>query len=495
MTAAQRLTLIAAAMLATACSGGDNGVEPGGGGGGSDGVASVLVSPGERQLFPGDDFTASATVRDAQGRPLSGRTVTWSSSNDGVATVSQSGVVTAVAPGTAQVKATSEGRWNSATVTVVQSAVARVDLDIATVNFEEGATRQLVATPKNAAGQPLAGRGMTWTSTDATIAHVNPLGLLTAVRAGAATITVRVEGKTATANVIVSADYDYNLMYDGWSGVAGVAPELYQLDVRHPGGMPARVFPGVAASDATPSPDGSKVAYVVHTPDGNYDIVVASVSGGVVTRLTNSVHDDDQPAWSPDGTQIAFRRWDFTPGTGHSDVWLMNADGGNQRSLTADQGRTNQTHPAWSPLIGGGYRITYSSQSNDVNGQAHIWTMAADGTDKRQITTGDVFDDEPAWSPDGATIAYGRSASAVFGDIYLVNAAGGNVRRLLLGDLSFGQFAPAWSPDGRMIAFSSKHETSPTYQIYTAWADGSKLTRRTFDETSKSRPSWITRTP
>ena len=52
--------------------------------------------------------------------------------------------------------------------------------------------------------------------------------------------------------------------------------------------------------------------------------------------------------------------------------------------------------------------------------------------------------------------------------------------------------APLWSPDGRLIAFSSKHEGG-IYQIYTVWADGSKLARRTSGETNKQSPAWIAR--
>ena len=119
--------------------------------------------------------------------------------------------------------------------------------------------------------------------------------------------------------------------------------------------------------------------------------------------------------------------------------------------------------------------------------------MRADGTDKQQVTRGDVWDDQPAWSPNGNTLAFQRTAPAVFGDLYLVNATGGNERKLMpFADLAFGQFAPAWSPDGRLIAFSSKHEGG-IYQIYTVWADGSKLARRTSGETNKQSPAWIAR--
>ena len=491
MTAAVRMAIVAAALAAAACGGSDRVVEPGGG---DDAVASVSISPETRTLAEGEQFTATATPRDAQGRPVAGRTVTWSSSNEGVATVSQAGVVTAVGEGTTQVKATSEGRWNSATVTVVRSAVASVELDIESLPLEEGGTRQLVATPKDAAGKALSGRGMTWTSSDEGVARVGALGLVTAIRPGTATITVKVEGKTDAATIAVSADYDYDLVYDAWRGDAGQFPQLYREDIRHPGGMPARILPGVQAIDATPSPDGTRIAYVV-VNGGQYDIYVAGIDGTGATRLTDGALDEDQPAWSPDGTRIAYRRWDLTPGTGHSDIWVMNADGSDKHGLTADQGRTNQTAPAWSPrLADGSYRIAYSSQTNDAAGEAHIWTMSADGSDKRQITTGAFEDEEPAWSPDGTTIAFQRVGSAIFGDLYLVDAAGTGVRRLMVGDLAFGQFSPAWSPDGKLIAFSSKHEGG-IHQIYTVWADGSKLARRTVGDSNKEHPVWIHRVP
>jgi dipeptidyl aminopeptidase/acylaminoacyl peptidase len=458
-------------------------------------VAAVSVSPETRQLMEGEEFTASATTLDAAGGALTGRTVSWSSSDEAVITVTQAGVVKAIAQGLAYARATSEGKKDSVAVTVVRRPVASVALDVVDVTLEEGATRQLVATPKDAAGQPLSGRGMQWTSSEPDIAQVGALGLVTAVRVGRATITVKVEGQTASATVIVSADYDFNLIYDAWSGSAGEPPQLYQVDVRHPGGMPARVFPGEPAFDGAPSPDGTRIAFVRYV-SGHPQIFVGNIDGTGITRLTVSSTEDDQPAWSPDGTRIAFRRWDLTPGTGNSDIWVMNADGTEQHSLTADQGLTNQTEPAWSPRLGdGSYRIVYSSQTNEPDGEAHIWTMAANGADKRQLTSGSIYDDEPAWSPDGAMIVFQRNGVAIFGDLYLINAGGGNERRLLPVDLAFGQFAPTWSPDGRLIAFASKHEGGGTYQIYTVWADGSKLARRTFDDTNKAHPVWIRRAP
>jgi Tol biopolymer transport system component len=174
----------------------------------------------------------------------------------------------------------------------------------------------------------------------------------------------------------------------------------------------------------------------------------------------------------------------------------MSADGTGRTALTADMAG-NQNMPAWSPRLGdGSERIAFA---HDVNAQPRIWTMRPDGSDKRQVTTtAGAYDISPAWSPDGQTIAYQRTAVAIFGDIWLVDANGGNERALMpFYALPGPQWSPAFSPDGKLIAFTSTHETygsgTINYQVYTAWTDGSKLARRTFDAGEKASPAWLPR--
>jgi Tol biopolymer transport system component len=298
-------------------------------------------------------------------------------------------------------------------------------------------------------------------------------------------------GGDATGPDGVGHEPNYDLLYDAWSGITGEASELYRLDISHAGAAPVRILPGKPASGATASPDGTRIVYAAYVGE-HLQLFAANIDGTGVTRLTENSVDDDEPAWSPDGTRIAFRRWDLTP-DGESDIWVMNADGTGQRNLTADQGRTNQTDPAWSPkLAGGGYRIVYSSQTNQPDGQAHLFSMAADGTDKRQLTTGDVWDDEPAWSPDGTTLVFARYSSTGYEGLHLMSATGGNERRLMMTAPSLAQFSPAWSPDGKLIAFRTKHEDD-LYQVYTVRADGSDLVLRTSDDTNKGNVAWIRR--
>lgn len=455
-------------------------------------VASVSVDPGERTAAPGDTFTLVAIPRDTQGKTLSGRSVTWLSLNPTAATVSAAGLVEAKSAGAAIIKATVEGKSGSAQVTVEEPVsagpVATVDVNPSSAAIEEGELFRLYATPRNAAGKEVTGPAIQWISEDPSIAYVTPGGEVWALRPGRVTITASTEGKSGSATVEIWANFGFDLLYDGWSGVPGVGPELFIQDIRHADAGPLPIAaPGYGGTgDPTPSPDGSRIAFVRYNSYGDTDVFVVNRDGTDLAQLTNDRAFDDQPAWSPDGQRIAFRRW--PQGTG-PDIWVMDAgDGGNAMNLTSQE-NVSQNSPAWSPLqIGGGYRIAYVQAEN---GEAHIWSMKADGTDRRQITGGPFYDDQPSWSPNGSTIAFQRNGAAVFGDIYLVDAGGGNERWLV--SLPFGQFAPAWSPDGKLIAFASKHESGEIYQIYTVRLDGRPVARRTSDTFDKRNPVWIVR--
>ncbi|HSN73001.1 MAG TPA: hypothetical protein VLT59_15900, partial [Steroidobacteraceae bacterium] len=327
-------------------------------------------------------------------------------------------------------------------------------------------------------------------SLDPSLALVAPDGLVTARRAGLATIKVRIDAQEAGATVRVFADYGFDLVF---SRADVEQPEaLYWLDISDPAAAVQPVFgPGQYASHAAPSPDGTRIAYVVYdqwdATGWQAMIFVADRDGSNASRLTFLPARNERPAWSPDGTRIAFSS---RPAGGAAEIWVINADGSNPINLTADQTDAGKDSPAWSPqLPGGGYRIAYSLSQN---GTGHLWSMRDDGTDKRQLTSGEVYDDEPAWSPNGTTLVFTRSATAVFGDLYLVSSAGGAERALMPANpLALGQFSPSWSPDGRLIAFTSKHDGSERLQVWTVWSDGSRLARRTNASYFHADPVWI----
>src|SRR5438874_8082200 len=168
-------------------------------------VASVDVTPPSASVEAGQTVQLTATPKDAGGTPLSGRTVTWSSSNTTVATVSNSGLVSGVTPGAATITATSEGKSGTSSVTVTNVPVATVEVTPPSASVQAGQTVQLTATPKDAGGNPLSGRTVTWSSSNTAVATVSNSGLVSGVTPGTATITATSEGKSGTAAITVTS--------------------------------------------------------------------------------------------------------------------------------------------------------------------------------------------------------------------------------------------------------------------------------------------------
>jgi len=166
-------------------------------------VASVSVSPASASVSTGQTTQLTATPRDASGNPLSGRPVSWTTSNGAVATVSSSGLVTGAAAGSATITATSEGKTGTSAITVTSVPVASVTVSPASASVLTGQTVQLTAAPKDASGNPLSGRTVTWSSGNASVATVSSTGLVTGVTAGSATITATSEGQSGTSAVTV----------------------------------------------------------------------------------------------------------------------------------------------------------------------------------------------------------------------------------------------------------------------------------------------------
>src|SRR5437667_177682 len=176
-------------------------------------VASVTVSPTAAGVTVGATTQLTATPKDANGTALSGRVVTWATSNAAAATVSASGLVTGVAAGSATITATSEGQSGTAALTVTNVPVASVTVSPATASLTVGATTQLTATPKDANGTALGGRVVTWGTSNAAIATVSASGLARGVAAGSATITATSEGQSGSAAVTVTLVNDSTPLY------------------------------------------------------------------------------------------------------------------------------------------------------------------------------------------------------------------------------------------------------------------------------------------
>lgn len=190
----QRLSVIAlafAAIATQACGGG------GGDGGGTTppvAVASIDVAPSPLSVTAGLTSQLSATTKSAAGATLNGRSVSWSSADQTIATVSTSGLVTGVKAGSTTVTATSEGVHKDVAVTVTAAPIASIDVTPSPLSISLGQSAQLTATPKSSTGASLTDRQVTWSTVDGTIASVSASGLVAALKVGTTTITATSEG-------------------------------------------------------------------------------------------------------------------------------------------------------------------------------------------------------------------------------------------------------------------------------------------------------------
>ena len=177
-------------------------------------VGSVAIDPEGASLQPGQTAQFTAVVRDVSGAVMNGRSAQWRVGNPGVASISTSGLATAIAAGTSYVIASADARADTVLLTVTSAppppppppaAVATVTVAPSSATLAIGATRQLTATLRDANGNVLTGRTVTWTTSGSGTASVSTTGLVTAVAAGDATITATSEGRTGTSAITVTA--------------------------------------------------------------------------------------------------------------------------------------------------------------------------------------------------------------------------------------------------------------------------------------------------
>jgi len=221
-----------------------------------------------------------------------------------------------------------------------------------------------------------------------------------------------------------------------------------------------------AAADDSPawSPDGTKIAFVTGR-DGNREIYLMNPDGSGQVNLTNSPAFESTPVWSPDGSRIAF----VSDRDGNLEIYAMNTDGSGQVNLTGSP--ADESSPVWSP---DGTRIAFVSGRD---GNQEIYVMNADGSGQIDLTGNPGMDASPVWSPDGRRIAF-VSARDGNAEIYLMNADG--TGQLNVTNSPEADTDPAWSPDGRQIAFTGSG-------IGVVGADGFGLSRLAG---TGSRPAW-----
>jgi uncharacterized protein YjdB len=166
-------------------------------------VNSMSLALAQSTVPQGGTTTATVQLRDDRNVLLTGRTVTFASSDPAVATVTNAGVITAVAVGNTTITASSEGKSAAAALTVIRPPVANVTVTLTPSVLAPGATSQAQVALRDAAGRTLTGRTVTFGTTNPAVATVNATGAVTAVSPGIAIVTASSEGQTGQATVQV----------------------------------------------------------------------------------------------------------------------------------------------------------------------------------------------------------------------------------------------------------------------------------------------------
>jgi Tol biopolymer transport system component len=200
------------------------------------------------------------------------------------------------------------------------------------------------------------------------------------------------------------------------------------------------------AYDPAISPDGRMIVYVAEGADGRADLFVADTRGEGRIRLTDDEAREEDPQVSPDGSRVVFTRRGREATA--AEIWTVPLIGGQLAPLVR-----GAASPAWSP---DGTRLAFIHRPQP--GVIVLATASADGSDVRTLVPFDgayLNVRAPAWSPDGREIAFVRGRGGVTGELWTVPAGGGAPRRLSSDEAAVFSDDPVFTPDGAGVVHSS----------------------------------------
>jgi Tol biopolymer transport system component len=264
-----------------------------------------------------------------------------------------------------------------------------------------------------------------------------------------------------------------------------------EIWVMNANGSEAQQLTDTPGRDIEPdwSPDGQTIVFSSNRDaEDDSQLYLMDADGGNQRRLMEFIAADQVGGrWSPDGAWIAF----FTNVDGTLDIYKVRSDGTELTRLTADA--SNNFMPDWSP---DGQRIVFVSE-RDRNRE--IYVMNVDGSNPVRLTDNLADDQRPRWSPDGASILF-QSDRDGQNSLYVVDAPAADAAgpidqtaRLLTFPAVLDE-SPNWALDGTAIVFSSNRDSEnlslPNWEIYLLSADGAEITRLTNSPSLDRFPAW-----
>lgn len=311
----------------------------------------------------------------------------------------------------------------------------------------------LTAVAEDYLGRELADRRAGWTVANPLVASVvlvsDRESRVYGAAVGETEVEAVVDGVRAQRTVRVHDVPAYEIVYEAGEG-DDRRLMLWDLVTAN---APRRVPTPMVAFSPSPSPDGREVAFAGVAKGaggaGDVDLFIATRDGSTRRVSPNAAFDGD-PAWSPDGTRLAFTS---ARANGVLDVHVVELASGRVTRLTAADPVANlpgsgvaARAPTWSP---DGTQIAYTVQS--ITG-SQLWVMSADGSNKRQLTNRDDADDfDPAWSPDGSVIAFLRAFRQPQPSLVMTVKPDGSQLANIGGRVVNVAATPAFSPDGQWL--------------------------------------------